>query len=264
MSEHIKRYIVVALALLASAILLFSCQQGDAEDDDDGAEKMMTEYSENLTILMSQNGRKSYHFTTSLMEGYSLAKEPYREFREGVNIVTYNDDSLSSWDTKLSANYAIYFEKRELWEAKGNVVVEKSDGRILYTEQLYWNAKTDKIYSNVDSKVVEKNGADVFVGDRFESDKEFKQWLVRSMNGRMEVEVPPPAEDSTAMVAEPESKPVATVATVATVAPTAPKPAKPATTDVVKPKPARRVDILESKQVRERKISDDKQNMIAQ
>ena len=35
--------------------------------------------------------------------------------------------------------------------SKGNVVVEKSDGKTLYTQQLFWNARTKKIYSNVDS-----------------------------------------------------------------------------------------------------------------
>ena len=34
---------------------------------------MMTEYSEDLSVVMSQNGRRSYHFVTPLLEGYSLA-----------------------------------------------------------------------------------------------------------------------------------------------------------------------------------------------
>ena len=42
----------------------------------------------------------------------------------------------------LTANYAIYYENRKLWEAKGNVVVVKSDGKNLYTQQLFWNQQT--------------------------------------------------------------------------------------------------------------------------
>lgn len=157
----------------------------------------MTEYSENLSIVNSQNGRRSYHFVTPLLEGYTLAREPYREFRKGIRITTYQDDSLSSVDAVLTANYAIYYENRELWEAKGNVVVEKSDGKTLYTQQLFWNARTGKIYSNVDSKIVQNNGRDVFIGEGFESDEEFKDWRFRRMKGRMEVEMKQGA-DSTA------------------------------------------------------------------
>ena len=158
MGKRMTRYARVALSVMGSAILLFSCSGDQADASSSAEEAMMTEYSEHLSIINSQNGRRSYHFVTPLLEGYTLAREPYREFRKGIKITTYQDDSLSSVDAVLTANYAIYYEKRELWEAKGNVVVEKSDGKTLYTQQLFWNARTGKIYSNVDSKIVQNNG----------------------------------------------------------------------------------------------------------
>ena len=229
MGKCMIRYARVALSVAGSAILLFSCS-GEPEDASSSAEEaMMTEYSEHLSIINSQNGRRSYHFVTPLLEGYTLAREPYREFRKGIKITTYQDDSLSSVDAVLTANYAIYYEKRELWEAKGNVVVEKSDGKTLYTQQLFWNARTGKIYSNVDSKIVQNNGRDVFIGEGFESDEEFKDWRFRRMKGRMEVEMKQAADstaaDSTAV--RPASAtatapaPTATPTPVATSAPAA-------------------------------------------
>ena len=176
--------------------MLFSCDKPPAAASG-GDEALMTEYSEHLSVIMSENGRRSYFFKAPLLEGYTLVKEPYREFRKGIEITTYQDDSLTTVDAVLTANYAIYYENRELWEAKGNVVVEKSDGKTLYTQQLFWNARTKKIYSNVDSKIVQNNGRDVFIGEGFESDEEFKDWRFRRMKGRMEVEMKQSA-DSTA------------------------------------------------------------------
>ena len=191
MRKRITRYAQVALSVVGSAILLFSCS-GEAQDTKSSAEEaMMTEYSEDLSIINSQNGRRSYHFVTPLLEGYTLAREPYREFRKGIKITTYQDDSLSSVDAVLTANYAIYYQNRELWEAKGNVVVEKSDGKTLYTQQLFWNARTGKIYSNVDSKIVQNGGRDVFIGEGFESDEQFRDWRFRRMKGQMEVDATP-------------------------------------------------------------------------
>lgn len=214
----------VALPVVGSAILLFSCGSAKEADDAVNEEGLMTEYSEHLTVLMSENGRRSYHFTAPLVEGYALAREPYREFRKGVKIITYQDDSLSTVDVTLVANYAIYFEKRKLWEAKGNVVVEKSDGKTLYTQQLFWNSITGKIYSNVDSKIVQNEGTDVFVGEGFESDEAFKEWQFRRMKGRMAVNVAPTAPaDSAAAAAAPE-KPAAS----APQKPAAAAPQKPA------------------------------------
>ena len=202
------RYLRVALSLAGSAILLFSCGRGEDAAAESGGESLMTEYSDNLSVIMSRNGRRSYHFTTPLLEGYTLAREPYREFRKGVKITTYQDDSLTSVDAVLTANYAIYYINRDLWEAKGNVVVDKSDGKTLYTQQLFWNARTKKIYSNVDSKIVQNGGRDVFVGEGFESDEEFKDWRFRRMKGRMEVEMKRSADsvagDSVAVAARPE------------------------------------------------------------
>ncbi len=194
---------MVALSLAGSAILLFSCEGSKGEDSSVSEETMMTEYSENLSVVMSQNGRRSDHFETPLLEGYRLAREPYREFRKGVKITTYQDDSLSTVDVVLTANYAIYYENRELWEAKGDVVAEKSDGKTLYTQQLFWNARTGKIYSNVDSKIVQSGGRDVFVGEGFESDEAFKDWRFRRMKGRMEVDVKPMDKAPLAPVSQP-------------------------------------------------------------
>lgn len=196
MNRLIARYAMVALSVMGSAILLFSCEREEAEDAAASEETMRTEYSENLSIVESKNGRRSYHFVTPLVEGYSLAREPYREFRKGVKITTYKDDSLSTVDAVLTANYAIYYENRKLWEAKGNVVVVKSDGKNLYTQQLFWNQQTKKIYSNVDSKIVQNNGRDVFIGEGFESDEEFKDWRFRRMKGRMEVEMKQSADSA--------------------------------------------------------------------
>ena len=196
MGKRMTRTIRVALSVTGSAILLFSCADKDAGRASASEETMMTEYSEDLSVVMSQNGRRSYHFVTPLLEGYSLAREPYREFRKGVKITTYQNDSLTTVDAVLTANYAIYYENRELWEAKGNVVVEKSDGKTLYTQQLFWNARTKKIYSNVDSKIVQNNGRDVFIGEGFESAEEFKDWRFRRMKGRMEVEMKQSADSA--------------------------------------------------------------------
>lgn len=214
MKKRLFRYFRVALSIAGSAILLFSCKERKHDAEETSAETLMTEYSENLSLIMSRNGRRSYYFTTPLLEGYKLAREPYREFRKGVKITTYQDDSLSSVDSKLTANYAIYYENRKLWEAKGNVVVEKSDGKTLYTQQLFWNAQTGRIYSNVDSKVVQSGGREAFVGEGFESDEAFKDWRFRRMKGRMEFEMNPAADSvASPSASEPPLSPADTSAT---------------------------------------------------
>lgn len=179
------RWVMVALLFVGSAILLFSCK-GDKNKTEESLDAIKTEESENLTIIMSENGRKSYLFKTPLLEGYTLGRDPYREFRKGISITTFQDDSMTTVNSVLVANYAIYYENRQLWEAKGDVVVTKHDGTRLYTQQLFWNSITKRIYSNVDTKLVTET--DELIGEGFESDEEMTEPRFRRWKGRMEVD----------------------------------------------------------------------------
>ena len=176
----LRRYLAVALPLLGSAILLYSCKAEQATQEEQvNLETLMTEYSEDLSIQMSENGLKSYHFSTPLMEGYAMARDPYKEFRKGVKVVMYESDSTSNVSAILTSNYAIFYDNRKLWEAKGDVVVVQTNGRKLYTQQLFWNQATHRIYSNVDSRIID--GDEVYDCEGFESDENMKDWRYRKL-----------------------------------------------------------------------------------
>lgn len=173
--------------MLGSAILLLSCKKTVVVERLD-EQTLMTMMSDTLTVVQSQSGTAKMRFDTPLMERYQFAKEPYMEFRRGVHVITY-DDSTGNIASTLVADYAIFFENRELWEAKGNVVATNADGQTLYTQQLFWNQKTHRVYSNVDSKIMQ--GDDVFIGEGFESDDRFDKWSFRKFTGKLTVDTQP-------------------------------------------------------------------------
>ena len=185
MLVRLHRIVLMALLVMGSAILLFSCKP-KAKGEEESLDTIKSEESENLSIIMSENGRKSYLFTAPLLEGYMLGRDPYREFRKGISITTYQDDSLTSVNAILVANYAIYYEKRKLWEAKGDVVITKHDGTRLYTQQLFWNSITKRIYSNVDTRLV--TDTDEVIGEGFESDEDMTEPRFRRWKGKMQVD----------------------------------------------------------------------------
>ncbi len=204
MRKQIKYSSLVALLIVGSAITLLSCTEHKAPPRAVSYETLMGESSDNLTVVVSENGRPSYRFITPLLEGYNMAREPYREFRKGIEIITYHDDSLQSEDSRLRSNYAIYYSKLKLWEAKGDVVAIKQDGKELYTQQLFWNSSTKRIYSNVDTKIIDTNTGDTYIGEGFESDEEMNNWTFRKMKGKMSVDTSPTEPDTTA-VASPKA-----------------------------------------------------------
>ncbi|MBO5831990.1 MAG: LPS export ABC transporter periplasmic protein LptC [Alistipes sp.] len=192
---------MLALSAMASATLLFSCSSRTESTTYD-FETLLTESSHERTITMMENGKRSYTFSSPLMEGYSLATNPYQEFRRGIKMTTYTD-SLSLVDATITANYAIYYERQKLWEAKGNVVIIKnnrSEGDTtvtghteIYTQQLFWNATTKKIYSNVDTKVLQPDGWHFGVG--FDADEDLKNIHFRKYSSEMEFDMSQPTEE---------------------------------------------------------------------
>ena len=192
---------MIALSIVGSATLLLSCSNQQEPTTYD-YESLMTESSQNRTIVMMDNGKRSYTFTSPLMEGYSLATNPYQEFRRGISMTTYTD-SLSLMDATITANYAIYYERQKLWEAKGNVMIIKrlrngADTTVtglteIYTQQLFWNATTKKIYSNVDTKVLQPDGWHFGVG--FDADDDLKNIHFRKYSSEMEFDMSQPTPE---------------------------------------------------------------------
>lgn len=186
---RISRYGVAFLVAGSAALLLSACKQKKVAEQVN-PETLVTMQTENLSMTVSKNGLKSYHFSTALMQQYGLAGEPYTKYPKGIFIETFQD-STEVVESTLRADEAINYEKRDLWMANGNVVASGS-GNTLYTEQLFWDAKTDRVYSNVRVKVVDKDGA--HYGEGFESDKDLKSWMFRDYEGTLLLDTAPNTE----------------------------------------------------------------------
>lgn len=198
---NLKQFLTIALLSAGSAIWLFSCDKAPANEDEPNDEGLMTEFNENLTLTESENGHKKHVFKAPLMEGYGQAKDPYQEFREGIELITFQQqDSMDVQATSLTADYAVNYTDRKLWEARGNVVIKKSNGEQVYTQQIFWNERTHRIWSNVDTRVVRADGSEQLM-QWFETDEAFKDMNARRARGRMYIDVAPNREaaDSTAV-----------------------------------------------------------------
>jgi hypothetical protein len=133
-----------------------------------------------------------------LREEYGYANPAYEEYTRGMEAVGF--DSLGRPSSSVVADYALHWTVRDVWELNGNVVVEGEDGQKLFTQQLRWDRKIKKIYSNVDCRV-EQDG-DVLYGVGFEAADDFSWWTFNGVTGTVSVSTEPTA-DSTAVAAAP-------------------------------------------------------------
>lgn len=198
----------VALLMAGSAILLFSCEE-QKQADLTNEETLISQAVDSMMVVTTRNGKKTNVFITPIMEKYEFASVPFTEYRQGIEVIAYND-STGVETSHIVSNYALHWTDRDLWELKGNVVAKGENGQTLYSQQLTWDRKTQKIYSNVDSKVEE--GEDEYIVEGFEANEDLSGLTFRRLTGKVSVDVEPsqpepavPVNDS--MPIQPASQP---------------------------------------------------------
>jgi LPS export ABC transporter protein LptC len=139
----------------------------------------------NIKVIYSDSAKVKVQILAPTFLQFPLAEKPYMEFPDGIEVYFY-DDSLRI-ESEIMADYAIYYSEDRLWQARGNVVAHKlNQGDALYTEELFWNEKEERIYSNVYTRV--QNGEDVLFGKGgFEAQQNLENWYLKGTTGEIVV-----------------------------------------------------------------------------
>ena len=119
--------------------------------------------------------------TAPVADHYETVEQPYMEFPKGVNVVFY-DEKLKE-KSRLKADYAVYYQKKKLWEARKNVVIYNENGTHLLTEQLFGDENRKKIFSVKKVTVVDADSTVIVGKQGFESDMAFKNYKFLDVNG---------------------------------------------------------------------------------
>jgi LPS export ABC transporter protein LptC len=99
--------------------------------------------AENVELYYSESERVKVKMIAALVYEYENGD---REFPKGIYLEFY--DEFEKLESTLSANEAYYFEKDKTWRGRGNVEVKNVKKKEqLNTEELFWNPKEEKIYT---------------------------------------------------------------------------------------------------------------------
>jgi len=93
-------------------------------------------------------------------------------------------DSLGNVQSHLVGDSGIILDQQTRISAYGNVVLTSSDSTVLETERLYWNARTDSIYTDAFVEI-DKDG-DILSGYGLQADPDLGSVkILRSVSGQM-------------------------------------------------------------------------------
>lgn len=132
-----------------------------------------------VTTVISDSGITRYRISTQEWLIYDKAEEPYWDFPQGI--VLENFDTELNVDASIESDYAKFLENPQIWELTGNVVAINLQGEMFETEQLFWDQKAERIYS--DSMITITRATSVIWGLGFESNQSMTNYTIRKPQG---------------------------------------------------------------------------------
>lgn len=137
------------------------------------------ESAKEIEVIFSDSGRVQILLTGPVYRRFE-APEPYMEFPKGFK-VSFFDEHMNV-KSQLSAGYGINFERKQMMEARNNVVfLNNEKGERLNTEHLVWDERRKLVFSDQFVKITTKDK--VLFGEGLESDEKFENWLIRKPTG---------------------------------------------------------------------------------
>ena len=180
----------IAIVLLTVAIPLsffISCNRdkNDVVEVFFDPQTSFTLKTTNSYMIGSDSGVTQYKMVTPTSLTFSRASEPYSYFPDGVCLEKF--DTLQNVEASIKADTAYHYERRDLWEAKGNVDMTNLKGERFQTSQVFWDRQNKIVYS--DSAIVITEGEKVTTGIGFRSNEDLSKYEIITAGGKIPVEL---------------------------------------------------------------------------
>ena len=109
----------------------------------------------------------------------------YAEFPEGLKVVFF--DSAGN-ENEVLADYGILYDETKLIDLRGNVQLKSYDGSLLTTDQLFWDAQTEWLFTEKPFKFKDKDYN--FDALRLDTNKDFTKFQTGNLIGTITVSEP--------------------------------------------------------------------------
>jgi LPS export ABC transporter protein LptC len=149
------------------------------------SEVLPIEKIEGAEMLHTENGKLKVKIVATTIERFNN-QQPQLVFSNHLVVYFYNDSALVQ--STLKAEYAEINDEKKLMTAKENVILTNITGKKLESEELIWDEKNNKIYT--DKKVKITTGKEVIEGEGFVSNPDFTEYSISKIHGTFNFETP--------------------------------------------------------------------------
>ncbi|MDE6290903.1 MAG: LPS export ABC transporter periplasmic protein LptC [Muribaculaceae bacterium] len=141
--------------------------------------KMPSMSTVNVSTLISDSGITQYKIVSPLWNVYDEVDTPYWNFPKGIYLQKY--DREFNVIASVAADSAKFFRMQNLWKLDGNVELKKEPGELFLTQQLFWDQRRNRLYS--DSFIHIETPDRMLEGLGFESNDRLTKYSIRKPTG---------------------------------------------------------------------------------
>lgn len=169
---------IIILFTLCFSLINLNCTDFDQEDSSSATEKEFPDQeSWDARMYFNNNGIRRAVLTAGYVAKYS--KKNYTLLKEGVRVEFFDDQGNQK--SILTSDEGKYFDQTQNMLALGNVVLVSKNGSKLYSQELLWDNKEEKVISEVPVKITTKT--DTLFGDTFKSDPDLINYEITNARG---------------------------------------------------------------------------------
>ncbi len=182
--QLLSKAVVISTALL---FCLVSCEESTGAINGSLKDSIVSTRLFNAHFTLKDSGYEKVIVRSPKVEMYELLDTPFTIFPLGLELNFYKTGSKKPG--YLRASFAKIIEKKQWYEAKGNVIVVNDEGDSLKTQQLFWNQKTKKIFTPDTTFIIRKDGSFLPSYNGMEASDDFKSFkFFNNHEGRIFVE----------------------------------------------------------------------------
>ena len=172
--------VIGILMLMAAAVGVTGCKESNPVGMGDvNPEQTPTMLTRDVETLISDSGVIRFRIVTPIWYVYDEVDEPYWRFPEGLNLERF--DNFFRQEATVVADSAVYLKNKQIWRLDGNVNITNVMNEKFLTNQLFWDQRLHKIYS--DSFIHIERQDRVLEGYGFDSDEKMTRYNVRKVSG---------------------------------------------------------------------------------
>jgi LPS export ABC transporter protein LptC len=122
-----------------------------------------------FNLKYTDSGKIKAILISPQMLDYSQLEFPFTEFPKGIKVTIYDEQGHQSF---VTSSYAISYSKSNIIDLRGKVKITTQDGKVLETEQLYYDQKNQWFFTQKKYKFIDKSS--VIEGIWTDFSKDFK------------------------------------------------------------------------------------------